>query len=60
MINVEWEVNKTCENCGKENQPHCANIDFNFASEDAEPSIDLLFNATLCSDCVEDLKKRLS
>jgi len=60
MISIEWHNNGTCDNCSKENVPHCAAVDFNFAPEDAEPSPDRLFNTMLCSDCVEDLKRRLS
>lgn len=60
MINVEWHNNETCDNCSKENQAHCAEIDFNFAPDDPDPSPDRLFSAMLCSTCVEDLKKRLS
>lgn len=59
MITVEWINDETCENCGK-HSPHCASIDFNFDPDNPEPSPDILFNAILCSDCVADLKNRLS
>lgn len=59
MITVEWHDNQTCRNCGKD-KPHCAEIDFNFDADSAEPSPDKLFNAMLCGDCVADLQRRLS
>lgn len=57
MINVEWYDNQICENCGAM-KPHCARIIFDFSVEQLPNAPD--FTAVLCSDCVEDLKKRLS
>lgn len=60
MISVEWFDNEKCENCGQ-SKPHCAHIDLNFDPDNLQPSPNgLWFGAMLCSDCVEDLKKRLS
>jgi len=58
MINCEWFDNETCDNCGREHQPHCVEITFDFGDEPAVTAPD--FTAMLCSDCIEDLKKRLS
>ena len=59
MINVTWENDGKCENCG-ENKPHCARVDLPVWGEvDGFPEI-VQSHVMLCSDCIEDLKKRLS
>lgn len=58
MIIVEWHTNEKCENC-QQDKPNCAHIEmdgeFKCSSRYLESP-----GFTLCSDCVEDLKKRLS
>lgn len=53
MISVEWENNGTCDNCGKD-KAHCAQL--HIEPERPVDTIDVL----LCSDCVGELKKKLS
>lgn len=57
-IFVEWFDDQTCENCGKEHQPHCAKISIPGKTVKAKKVNRVV--AMLCSDCVEELKKRLS
>lgn len=60
MISVEWFDNGTCNNCGQD-KPHCARIEFLFEKDGTDDErLTPEFNGMLCSDCTEDLKKRLS
>lgn len=58
MISVQWHNDGTCENCG-ENKPHCAEIaveKFNDNEYVNPPKPSVL----LCSDCIHELKTKLS
>lgn len=57
MISVNWLLNQTCENC-QQNKPNCAEITIAL-NEQVSGKTDL-HNLTFCSDCVEELKRRLS
>jgi hypothetical protein len=57
MITIEWENEQMCDNCG-ETKPHCAKISIPGKTPTAKKVNPV--ESLLCSDCVEDLKKRLS
>lgn len=59
MITVEWHNEQKCDNCGQ-NKPHCAELTLPIEALRSKISGEIETGLMLCSDCVEDLKKRLS
>lgn len=58
MIQVEWHTDQTCENCGQF-APNCAELTFNILKENPISELDNL-QILLCSNCIADLKQKLS